>query len=74
MADDSPGDGRSIENPTQPPDMPEELEEAVRSDADERPVEGESPDDAGRSDESVSKPGEGLVTEEGVNERQTGSP
>jgi hypothetical protein len=33
------GDGRSIENPTDPSDMPDELEQAVRSDADEAPVE-----------------------------------
>jgi hypothetical protein len=71
---DEPGDGRSIENPAQASDMPDELEEAVRSDADERPVEGESADDAGSDGEQVSKPGEGLVTEEGVNERATGSP
>ena len=67
------GDGRSIENPTSPSDV-DELEEGVRSDAVGRPVEGESSDDAGTGDESVSKPGEGLVTEEGVNERQTREP
>ena len=58
-------DGRSIENPTDPSD---ELGEAVRSDADEAPVEGETGGDAGSGDERVSEPGEGLVTEAGVNE------
>lgn len=66
------GDGRSIENPTDTSDMPDELEEAVRSDADHgNPVEGESPSDAGTEGETVSEPGEGLVTEEGVNEPGT---
>ncbi len=51
--------------------MPDELEDAVRSDADNQPVEGETPDDAGREGERVSEPGEGLVTEEGVNEPGT---
>ena len=71
MADDGPGDGRSIENPTDASDMPEELEQAVRSDADGRPVEGAEPGDAGSSGEKVSGPGDGLVTEEGVNEPGT---
>ena len=65
------GDGRSIDNPTETSDMPEELEEAVRSDVGERPVEGESGGDAGSEGERVSEPGEGLVTEEGVNEPGT---
>ena len=68
MADATPGDGRSIENPTDTSDMPDELEAAVRSDADEREVRGEEPDDAGSEGERVSEPGQGLVTEEGVNE------
>ena len=63
MTEGGPGDARSIENPTDTSDMPEE-----------QPVEGETSDDAGSSGEQVSKPGEGLVTEEGVNERKTGSP
>jgi hypothetical protein len=71
VGDQPPDDGRSIENPTEPSDMPDELEEAVRSDADNQPVEGETPDDAGRDGERVSEPGEGLVTEEGVNEPGT---
>ena len=70
MAENS-GDGRSIENPTETSDMPDELEQAVRSDADREPVEGESGSDAGSEGETVSKPGEGLVTEEGVNEPGT---
>jgi hypothetical protein len=45
----------------------------VRSDADREPVEGESPGDAGSEGETVSEPGEGLVTEEGVNEPGTKS-
>jgi hypothetical protein len=83
------GDGRSIENPeanpTDPSDMPDELEEAVRSDVGEQPVSGERPGDggaggepgdgddgsAGDEPERVSEPGEGLVTEEGVNEPGT---
>ena len=69
MTDGGPGDGRSIENPTENSDMPDELEAAVRSDAGERPVEGETGDDAGKDGERVSQPGDGLVTEEGVNER-----
>ena len=71
MAESAPGDGRSIDNPTEVSDMPDELDEAVRSDADEQPVEGETSGDAGSSGERVSKPGEGLVTEEGVNEPGT---
>ena len=72
MAEDAGhGDGRSIENPTDPQGLPEELEEAVRSDADRRPVEGEQPDDVGDEGETVSEPGEGLVTEAGVNEDAT---
>ena len=74
MIEGGPGDSRSIENPTDPSDMPDELGAAVRSDADGEPVEGEGSDDAGSSGERVSKPGEGLVTEEGVNERKSGSP
>ena len=69
---ESTGDSRSIENPTDVSDMPEELEEAVRSDADhETPVEGETPDDAGSEGERVSEQGQGLTTEEGVNEPGT---
>ena len=68
MAESEPGDGRAIENPTEGSDMPDELEEAVRSDAGRQPVEGEVEDDAGEEGEPVSEPGEGLVTEEGVNE------
>ena len=68
-----PGDGRSIENPTEASDMPDELEAGVRSDADREPVEGETGDDAGTEGERVSEAGEGLVTEEGVNEPGTGS-
>jgi hypothetical protein len=71
VAESGPGDGRSIENPTEASDMPDELEAAVRSDAGEAPVEGEASDDAGTEGERVSKPGDGLVTEEGVNEPGT---
>ena len=63
MTDGGPGDGRSIENPADTSDMPEES-----------PVEGETADDAGSSGERVSNPGEGLVTEEGVNEQETRAP
>ena len=49
--------------------MPDELEAAVRSDAGEKPVAGEESDDVGTEGERVSEPGEGLVTEEGVNEQ-----
>jgi hypothetical protein len=70
---DQHGDGRSIDNPEANPtdasDMPDELEEAVLSDNGQQPVRGETPSDAGESGETVSEPGEGLVTEEGVNER-----
>ena len=60
MSDDrGPGDGRSIENPDEEPDTPEEV-----------PVEGETPSDAGSQGEHVSEPGDGLVTEEGVNEQE----
>ena len=38
---------------------------------DEEPVKGKTPGDAGREGESVSEPGDGLVTEEGVNEPGT---
>ena len=62
MDDKGPGDGRSIENPD--PDEPMEAPE-------EEPVKGETPDDAGAAGERVSEPGEGLVTEEGVNEPGT---
>lgn len=72
MAESGSGDGRSIDYPTETSDMPGELEEAVRSDADHaEPVEGEAGGDAGREGERVSQPGEGLVTEEGVNEPGT---
>ena len=66
------GDSRSIENPAGASDMPDELEEAVRSDADHgEPVAGERSSDAGSQGETVSEPGDGLVTEEGVNEPGT---
>jgi len=52
-------DGRSIENPDQT--KPRE----------ERPVKGKTADDVGEEGERVSEPGEGLVTEEGVNEPGT---
>jgi hypothetical protein len=69
VAESGPGDGRSIHNPTEGQGLPEELEEAVRSDADHaEPVEGEVSGDAGSEGERVSQPGEGLVAEEGVNE------
>ena len=55
------GDSRSIENPSQPSEGQEE----------EEPVKGKRPDDVGSDAESVSEPGEGLVTEEGVNEPGT---
>jgi hypothetical protein len=51
--------------------MPDELEAAVRSDAGQRPVEGEEAGDAGSEGERVAEPGDGLVTEEGVNERNS---
>ena len=60
--DKGPGDGRSIENPDAdaPSDVP-----------DDEPVRGETADDVGQEGERVSEPGEGLVTEEGVNEPGT---
>ena len=60
--DQPPGDSRSIENP--------DAEEAMEIPAEE-PVRGENADDVGEEGESVSEPGEGLVTEEGVNEPGT---
>jgi hypothetical protein len=69
MVERGPGDGRSIDNPTEASDMPDELEAGVRSDADRKPVEGKAADDVGSEGERVSRPGEGLVTEEGVNEQ-----
>jgi hypothetical protein len=72
VAERGPGDDRAIENPTEVSDMPDELEQAVRSDADHGPsVAGEAAGDAGEEGERVSEPGEGLVTEEGVNEPGT---
>ena len=60
MTDDKgPGDSRSIENP-QPAEPP--LEE---------PVRGKTANDVGEEGEPVTKPGDGLVTEEGVNEPGT---
>ena len=58
--DKGPGDSRSIENPdaAEPMEVPEE-----------EPVRGEKSADAGEEGERISKPGEGLVTEEGVNEQ-----
>ena len=61
-ADNGPGDSRSIENP----DAEEPMEVP-----DEEAVKGETPGDAGSEGERVSEPGEGLVTEEGVNEPGT---
>ena len=59
MPDKGPGDARSIENPD-------------ASDApDEEPVKGKKSRSAGDADETVSEPGDGLVTEEGVNEPGT---
>jgi hypothetical protein len=60
MDDTGPGDGRSIENP----------DDETRT-QDEEPVKGKKPGDAGSEGERVSEPGEGLVTEEGVNEPGT---
>jgi hypothetical protein len=60
MDDNGPGDGRSIENP----------DDETRT-QDEEPVKGKKPGDAGSEGERVSEPGEGLVTEEGVNEPGT---
>jgi hypothetical protein len=59
MTDKGPGDSRSIENPDGEPDVHQEP-----------PVEGEAPADAGTEGEPVSEPGDGLVTEEGVNDRK----
>ena len=42
----------------------------MRSDAAQRPVEGETSDDVRHEGEPVSEAGDGLVTEEGVNERK----
>jgi hypothetical protein len=58
--DDGPGDVRSIENPDDDNDVHEE-----------KPVKGKHPDDAGTAGERVSEAGDGLVTEEGVNEPGT---
>ncbi len=60
--DGGPGDSRSIENP--------DAEEATEV-TEEEPVRGETADDVGREGERVSEPGDGLVTEEGVNEPGT---
>lgn len=60
MDDNGPGDGRSIENPDDEAGIQDEV-----------PVKGETADDAGSEDERVSEPGDGLVTEEGVNEPGT---
>ena len=60
MEDRGPGDSRSIENPSGDSTVPQEP-----------PVEGETADDVGTAGERVSEPGEGLVTEEGVNERNS---
>ena len=59
--DSGPGDSRSIENPPTPTDDTPEDE----------PVRGKTADDAGTEGERVSEEGEGLVTEEGVNEPGT---
>ena len=58
-----PGDSRSIENPPQPSDGEEGP-----------PVKGKTSRDAGGEGEGVSQPGDGLVTEEGINERETRAP
>ena len=60
MHDKGPGDARSIENPDE-----------GSNDHEEEPVRGREPADAGSEGERVSEPGEGLVTEEGVNEPGT---
>ena len=62
MADQGPGDSRSIENP--------DVEDATDV-QEEPPVRGETAGDVGEEGERVSEPGEGLVTEEGVNEPGT---
>ena len=54
------GDGRSIENPAEQPSP---------TDPSDVPVEGEESDDVGSEGETVADSGDGLVTEEGVNER-----
>ena len=59
MPDRGPGDARSIDDPD------------TRDAPDEEPVRGKTPGDGGREGERVSKPGEGLVPEEGVNEPGT---
>jgi len=60
MDDNGPGDGRSIENPDEEPRI-----------QDDAPVRGATADDVGSDGERVSEPGDGLVTEEGVNEPGT---
>ena len=62
MPDNGPGDSRSIENP--------DAEDPIEV-PDEEPVKGKTPDDAGSEGEGITEPGEGLVTEEGVNEPGT---
>ena len=52
------GDGRSIESPDETLEVQHEP-----------PVESPEPGDAGSEGEPVSEPGDGLVTEEGVNEQ-----
>jgi hypothetical protein len=58
--DKGPGDARSIENP----------DDGIET-QDEEPVKGKTPDDVGSEGERVNEPGDGLVTEEGVNEPGT---
>jgi hypothetical protein len=62
VPDEGPGDSRSIENPDD--------DSRVQ---DEEPVHGKTSEDADNEGERerVSEPGEGLVTEEGVNEPGT---
>jgi hypothetical protein len=60
VPDEGPGDGRSIENP----DTSDTREERP-------PVKGKTADGVGEEGERVSEAGEGLVTEEGVNEPGT---
>jgi hypothetical protein len=57
--DKGPGDGRAIENPDEEQNLGEQV-----------PVEGETPADTGSKGEPVTEPGDGLVTEEGVNEQK----
>ncbi len=64
--DREPGDSRSIENPDGDGDADAAIEVT-----EEEPVRGESSDDVAQEGERVSEPGEGLVTEEGVNEPGT---